>query len=155
MSKEIPLSNGKGYAIVDDDVYKWAKEHKWHNTHDYATRKLNKRRIYLHKEILELGPGQEADHINRNSLDNRRENLRIVSHSIGQQNRAQTNNKIQFKGVHVDYRNGNFRAQIKKDGKTRHLQSCSTPQEAARIYDEAALELFGPDALTNEKLGYI
>ena len=91
--REIPLSQGL-VTIVDDDDYDWLTKWKWHaargtNTY-YAARSGLRRsgaareRFVMHRLILGLGAwqrgGPEADHIDRNGLNNQRSNLRIVSH---------------------------------------------------------------------------
>lgn len=77
-------------VIVDDKVYLELSKHKWHlrkSRYDktgYAVTGIktdNKyKSISMHHLILPLVTGLEVDHINGNSLDNRRENLRLVTH---------------------------------------------------------------------------
>ena len=63
----------------------------------------NKDTDYFHRVILkdELKPGLEVDHINGDSADNRRENLRIIKKHENQQNlKIPRNNTTGFKGVY-------------------------------------------------------
>lgn len=90
--KHIPLTGGK-HAIVDDEDYddliargKWTLQgegyaYRW----DRAIRppKL----LLMHRVITNAPRGKEVDHINRNKLDNRRQNLRVVSKSVNSLNK--------------------------------------------------------------------
>ena len=63
----------------------------------------NKDTDYFHRVILKdkLKPGLEVDHINGDSSDNRRENLRIIKKHENQQNlKIPRNNTTGFKGVY-------------------------------------------------------
>ncbi len=83
----------KGHAMIDSiDVAlsRW----RWCLSRGYAVRGVRARGghrlISLHRQILGLtfGDGVEVDHINRNKLDNRRSNLRIVTHGGNMQIRG-------------------------------------------------------------------
>ena len=58
-------------------------------------------------------------------------------------------NRSGFRGVCWHAQLGAWRAQIVADGRARHLGLFATAEAAANAYDQAALELFGPDAWTN------
>jgi len=89
--KNLPLTND-GFAIVDDDIYERAKDFKWYldhhgypNSNGKTRAKIN--RGWLHKFVLGSAPKPlVTDHINRNKLDNRRENLRFVNRRINNLN---------------------------------------------------------------------
>ena len=95
--REMPLTKGK-VAIVDADDYEWLSQWKWSarfcNSIWYAVRGSTcggKRKDFsMHREILGLraGDGREVDHINRNSLDNRRINLRVSTRKENCANRG-------------------------------------------------------------------
>lgn len=51
-----------------------------------------------------------------------------------------------FKGVSIC-------ASIRNDGRLMYLGSFATAEDAARAYDEAAVKIFGNEAITNESLG--
>jgi hypothetical protein len=86
---DIQLTQGK-VAIVDSDMAELIGAHKW----CFAKAGYAKRRkpgggtILMHRVIARARPGEEVDHINRNRLDNRSENLRIVSRSENVRNRV-------------------------------------------------------------------
>jgi hypothetical protein len=85
MAKEIKLTNSK-VALVDDEDYENVMRFRWYSLFDYnryrAIRTDSQRTIYLHRFILGLTffDKKIVDHINGDGLDNRRENLRIVTH---------------------------------------------------------------------------
>lgn len=104
-----------------------------------------RRRIRLHT-FLTGWP--LVDHINGDGLDNRRRNLRpaTTAQNIANQ-RLHVNNTSGFKGV--TRRGTLWRAYICPNRRTIWLGTFTTPEDAARAYDEAALEFFGEFARTN------
>lgn len=89
----IPLSDKSGetvaFALVDAADAAWACSRNWWMTDKgYVRGKRDGRNVSLHRELLSLGPGDpEVDHINGDPLDNRRDNLRVVTHAQNGQNR--------------------------------------------------------------------
>lgn len=85
--QELTTSNGLQVIVSDFDftaVSKW----KWRvNKQGYAVRNSTKKQISIHQQVLGTKQGFEIDHINRNKLDNRRENLRYVTRSQNNFNR--------------------------------------------------------------------
>ena len=82
--KTIPLTQGK-VAIVDDEDYTWLMQWKWHSSYGYAMRRERtwsgkQKGIFMHRVVNKTPLGLETDHINRNKLDNRKENLQSVTH---------------------------------------------------------------------------
>jgi hypothetical protein len=164
--KEIGLTKGQ-VAIVDDEDYERIGAHKWcadwhPNTQSfYAMRKpkiANGKQltVRMHREVMAAKAGEQVDHINHDTLDNRRENLRLCTGGQNQANhRMQVNNTSGFKGVDWLKERGKWRAYLTFNSKQRHIGLFQTALEAALAYDDAARETFGEFALTNEKLGLI
>tara|TARA_Y100000310_G_scaffold35421_1_gene33457 strand:+ start:2323 stop:3663 length:1341 start_codon:yes stop_codon:yes gene_type:complete len=149
-SVPVPLSGGE-VAWVDESDFDLVSSYSWSKAkHGGAYAYLgggreNRKRGYMHQLIL---PVEEkdlmVDHINRNTLDNRRINLRKVTR---QQNAFNMDRGSKWKGV---TRSGDrWRAQITVDRKNHHLGSFGSPEEAARAYDEAAKQRFGEYARLN------
>lgn len=162
MPKQIRLS-GKDeiYVLVDDEDYETLSKLSWSiskkGNRGYACRVIwvkgssntnpKYEKIYMHRFIMNAPKGSEVDHINGNRLDNRRCNLRFVDHSQNCQNMHRKMGKSGYRGVR---KIGNvYEAKIRKDWKGFILGYYPTPETAARAYDEAAIRLFGPGALTN------
>ena len=112
----IIYSKKYGYrnVFIDKDDYEKVKNIRWHidkgrNTF-YCKGHLKNKNIKLHKFILDYKGSMFIDHINRNGLDNRKANLRLIDNSINQKNRK-SNSKI---FPNVTYR-------IDKNGKARFV----------------------------------
>src|SRR3990167_8684300 len=130
--KKIELTKGQ-YALVDDKDFKVLSQHKWHcSFYGYAARRDSGKIVYMHSVILPAQEGMRVDHINRNSLDNRRENLRVCTHRQNLWNRPKSeNNTSGFKGVSWEKRRNKWRASICKNYKQYSLGEFFTKEEAA------------------------
>lgn len=101
----------------------------------------NSKHNLLHRYLTNCPKSLHVDHINRNPLDNRRCNLRVVSRSINQLNRGkQSNNKSNITGVH---RNSNgWRATFQYKGKA--YRKYFTNFEDAVMYRQKLIALYSP-----------
>ena len=95
--------------------------------------------VKLHRLIMRPPIGLVVDHINRNGLDNRRSNLRLVTISQNRWNSTQVRGGAKFWGVYKNPARAKYQAAIVVDGKFMHLGMFDTPEDAARAYDSAAL----------------
>jgi hypothetical protein len=148
----IPLRNRKkeivDYALIDDEDEEMVNKYNWHiyprASGGYApvytfTRTSSKPlTLYLGRYLMgeNLPPGYEVDHINRNTLDNRKENLRIASRSINSRNRRVK--QTIYPGVCIHYRKKDgsitYKAQSRnRDGKCIFLRCGSDPK---KLYEE-------------------
>jgi len=104
----------------------------------------------------ETPPGMVVDHINRNKLDNRRENLRVCTIAENSYNKTKVKTvsiddetgkkprkiKSKYKGVRKDNKN-EWSASITKDGKKYEMKNLPDEITAAKMYDLMSEELFG------------
>lgn len=78
-------------AIIDIDDIHIVEAYRWtQNNNGYIRTFEHTHPIYLHRMLLGFPEGYDVDHINRNKLDNRRENLRAVTHVYNCSNRGKT-----------------------------------------------------------------
>lgn len=103
MAKFIELTGkrGKGkFVIVDDEDFVRVTKIKWHFDGRYAAWKPKTGKVYLHRFIMGKGK-KDIDHINRDKLDCRKENLRFVTRSVNIFNKGMNkNNTSGIKGVY-------------------------------------------------------
>jgi hypothetical protein len=140
--KSILLTHGK-VALVDDEDYEWLSKHKWFalkpGKNWYAARgkylpPRNERLTYMSREIWEHhhGPiptGLVVDHIDGNTLDDRKMSLRLVTVLINAQNYHKRKERDLPVGV---YRTGDrYRAQVVVNHRTYRLGRFATPEEAS------------------------
>ena len=108
---------------------------------------------HLQRLIMETPPRMVTDHINGDTLDNRRSNLRICTNAENSRNCARvTTSRSGYKGVHCAKANRSklpWRARIKHNYIEIQLGTFATKEEAARAYDKKAIELFGEFASLN------
>ena len=96
--------------------------------------------ISMHREILNPPAGLLVDHRNRNTLDNRRDNLRLATHSQNQFNKGKTSKKSssRFVGVFFEKHSRRWVARIVTNGKRLWLGRFNDELSAAKAYDKAA-----------------
>lgn len=100
--------------------------------------------------IINERHGLLVDHINRDTHDNQRNNLRLVTFAENCFNRGlSSKNKSGYKGVFAGYKN-TWRAQIKVQGVAMNLGNYPTKEQAAKVYNEAAIKHFGEYAYLNQ-----
>ena len=147
---KIEISNG-GHTLVDHADYARLSRYSWHATKlGYVCRKERGKRITMHGEVLRPNPGLLVDHINGDTKDNRRRNLREATHTQNMQNRKRHSGSVsKFKGVWHDPRRGVWRAQISSNGERIQLGSFRDEVRAAKQYDRAARLFHGEFARTN------
>jgi hypothetical protein len=158
-ARAIPLTQGQVTWVSEED-YERVSQFKWcaawggkEHPKFIAITGGNKNRKVLHRFILGLVHSDEltADHINGNTLDNRRCNLRACTADQNKKNRPVSSlSTVGQKGVYHDKRDGRFYARIKANHKWHSLGGHSTAELAAAAYNEAAKVLHGEYAHLNE-----
>ncbi len=158
----IALTRGM-FAIVDLVDFEKINSFNWYalktgkmNTNFYAARdewdsvKMKKKFILMHRDIINPEIRLHCDHINGNTLDNRRENLREVT--AAENFRAHKKKKpgctSGFRGISKDARNGRWNVSAFKDGKRFWVGRFESEVDAAKAWDTKAIELgFSKEAL--------
>ena len=156
-TKLIPLTQGF-VALVDASDYGWLSEMRWYpmkkDTGDvYAFTHIQvdgkKTSAFMHRMILGAVAGQETDHRNGNGLDNRRENIRLCTHSQNMANRTRRWGVSRYLGVSLHKPTRKWIVHIQKNKKLQHVGLFACEIEAARAYDKKAHELHGEFARLN------
>lgn len=157
MTKEIRLNNGM-VTFIDAEDYDSVSKCKWQaklavSGKYYAVKNGTQR---LHRLLMNAPAGMQVDHINGDTLDNRKSNLRLCTHAQNQMNRPPQNmNKTSpYKGVSIA--SSWERGRIKKwkvaiDVNKKRIFVGYFPDEieAAKAYDAAATKYHGEFAYLN------
>ena len=109
-------------------------------------------RTSLHRLIMGLipGDGNIVDHIDRNTLNCKRDNLRLATYSQSNANRKKQSNKTsKYLGVAWHKGAKKWRAQIQINGKKVYLGLFVLEEDAATVYNDAALSYFEDFAKLN------
>jgi hypothetical protein len=133
----LPLRNRSGEivanVIVDDADAEWASQWRWVlNSNGYAWRSINggTRHRYMHRELAGAveGDGMLVDHINRDRLDNRRANLRLVTPAQSAQNKPALSGR--YRGVSWDSNRQRWQANAQLDGRRYYIGRYATEEAA-------------------------
>jgi hypothetical protein len=141
--KELVLTQGKRTMIEDADhervsLHHWSVQHVVKHWYAFAT--IESERVYLHRFLLDCPDAQRVKHIDGDTLNNQRANLR-----------AEANDYLGVSYVKNGKRH--WKATVRFDGKQRHLGVFDSPEEAALVRDNAARELWGVHAKLNFPVG--
>jgi hypothetical protein len=159
MPSVILLTRGLS-TIVDDEDYPSLSLHRW-LAHDGGSQKFYAARgknvgndkiltIRMHRVLLQAKPGEIVDHINGDTLDNRRANLRIVDRQGNKVNSARRKDSRQpYKGVRFEPHANKWAARICVMGRRMRLGLFATAEEAAIAFSEASLAHHGQLARLN------
>ena len=160
--KLIPLTQGQ-VTVVDAIEYESLSLWAWfawrnnanscyyavHDAWDPETKRNV--RIYMARHIMNAPPDLQVDHINRNTLDNRRANLRLATQSQNQHNRPKWKKRVDgFKGVYQNADTKMWYACIWVNNKSVYLGQFADEISAAIAYNEAAVVLHGEFACLNQ-----
>lgn len=150
---------GKHIVLIDEIDYEIIKDYTWrinyHGKNVYAITTLKRQNgidgksVKMHRMILGF-PEKQIDHKNRNGLDNRRQNLRVVSHIQNQQNKISHKNTTGYKGVCFSKKVNKFQVSFVSNGKNIWGGYFKTAIEAAKKYNELCLIHKKDFAILNE-----
>jgi hypothetical protein len=153
MSKEIILKNGK-ITIVDDDIYE-----KYDGFKDFHINANKNGYIIvtssLHRLVMfnsgEIESGKYIDHIDRNTLNNQKSNLRLTTPAQSNANRRKAKRKCssKYKGVFWRPSEKKWLAQLGSRNKIYSIGLFDTEEDAAKAYDIYAKRKFGEYAYLN------
>ena len=149
--KQIELSQGL-FTLVDEEDYVFLNQVKWSASYHRRTKRWvasNSKLTLLHRYLLGItDPLVVVKHKNGNTLDNRRENLEVISK---RESRIRSKKK---KGTNK-YRGVTFEKTIIKGNKWRVdignicVGTYATEKEAALAWNKVALETYGEAAQLN------
>jgi hypothetical protein len=160
--KTIPLTQGL-VAVVEDQDFAALSKFKWYAAKkrngqayavrgDYSLGRSRRTTIHMSRCIIECAHGY-VDHINGNSLDNRRGNLRVCTNQQNSFNKTRTTKRggvtTKFKGICWHKRLKKWQANICFNSRKIHIGYFDTEAEAACAYDQKCKHLFGQFAAPN------
>ena len=155
-------THGDKFALVDDEDYNRITEYvwnlnKWGDTF-YAIRTNHDKNnglpstVRMHRSAIFAPAGKSVDHIDRNGLNNQKENLRLCSVSQNQMNtKLRRDNKSGYRGVYWRTKSNKWNASITINGKQKTIGEYFCLIRAAKAYDDKAREHFGEFASLNFK----
>ena len=134
--------NEKTRVLIDIEDSEKVKDFKWYiDKNEYIVSKCKKtghKGLYLHRFIMNCPKDMVVDHINHNTLDNRKFNLRICTQHENTFNKKENGND---KGVFL--RGNKWIAQISYNYKNIYLGRFDTYEEALKVRKEAEIKYFG------------
>ena len=134
------ILNNNARAIIDTDCIKLVNSYTWTKyKNGYCYNVVNG--TMLHRVLMNITDSNILiDHINHNTLDNRLENLRIVTRQQNSFNSKPINGKT--KGIYYESKSEKWISQICISGKMKHIGRYNKKEDAiiARVEKEKELQ---------------
>ena len=150
------LNNGFKTLVDLEDLSRLSK-YRWYaakaNGNFYVRATMEtKKSMAMHRFLMNLDDRDRfIDHIDGNTLDNRKSNLRVCNNQENCRNRGVAQKTISgFKGVTPVKGSSKWLTQIVVDGKVKYGGRFLTAIEAAKKYNELAVKYFGEFARLNK-----
>lgn len=148
------LYNEKGYGIgwttnsnkifyFDLEDYDKIKNQTWF---EYPPNYVSNTKcdVLMHRLVTNCPEGKVVDHMNHNTMDNRKDNLRVCCQSQNCINRKKSSrNSSGYKGVSWDKQRNLWVAAVNHNYKKYYLGGFETAEKAYEAYKKKAKELFG------------
>lgn len=137
---------GKGrYTIVDNEDYDFLIQRKWHFYSGYVGSGVHKNtNILMHRHIMNPPKNMVIDHIDGNTFNNQKTNLRICTKAENMRNcKLSKANTSGHKGVYWSKKERKWIASIVINRRKIRLGGFSCIEDAAKAYREAALKYHG------------
>lgn len=151
-------------TVIDKEDLAGVLKHRWiakvmdeKRKYVIAHVKLNGKSttIYLHRLLTDAPSGKVVDHLNQNTLDNRKKNLRVCLTRENLQNRSSKSNvaKSGYRGVHWSNASRKWRASVKLNGELITFGLFAEIDKAKEVVQTARAELmpFSQEALAKRK----
>lgn len=145
--------SGVQFKVSREDL-DLVRSYNWNTTRScrYLARKdKQSNQLLLHRVIMAPKKGECIDFINGDTLDCRRQNLRVCKRIDTQKNRRGDYDSLSgFKGVHVSGTPGRWRVNITANGQIYHIGWFNDVIKAAKAYNRAAVRYHGEFARLNK-----
>jgi hypothetical protein len=147
--KQIPLTQGQ-FALVDDDDFERVNQFKWQAAYSpitdsfYAVRRTpapERKAIWMARFIMQTPPDMICDHVNHDTLNNQKSNLRNCTRAENKMNQRSQNTVTGMKNIYVHKKR--YRVEIMLDYKKVYLKSFKNLEEAIQARNEALKKYHG------------
>jgi hypothetical protein len=143
---EIQLTQGQ-FALIDEEDFERLSKFSWIASFTPLMNGFYAKRwngIYMHREVMGVDGKLVVDHVNHNILDNRKSNLRVITHQQNMFNRKlHRNNSSGVAGVSFVPRRNSWEVRISIDGKETFLGSRKEKTDAIQLRLEAEKKHYG------------
>lgn len=146
----IILLNKNLSALVDDEDFEWLSEYRWYAVeysrvkNRFYAKMSSRRKTLMHRLLLNAPRELEVDHMNGNTLDNRKSNLRLATRSENARNcLVRIDSKARFKGVEYRQDKGKYSAYYTLNGEKHHIGYFDDALSASEAHKKSFSEALG------------
>lgn len=99
--------------------------------------------LMLSRLIMNASPGMVVDHVNHDTMDNRKDNLRVIAPTYNSKNRSGANKNSVSGYSNVAFINGRWTVQLQIDGKNTVFGRFQEINDAIRMAEEMRNKYYG------------